>query len=221
MFKSRLPTKLCLELSQFSPQSSDFIIVDANYSQQDRFDDKRTKEAATIFAVISASSVVDPRERTRWAKRSASRFQFANIPDVSRLLMHCASRKNPNYVTTSNHYHSSSVAAASANRRRNFRLPWCIARLALTPVVEIDTREDCSVIRLISREINIKVSLGEVSYGERSLLVKRKKKLWKLPRKYRIKFLFTFVKKKNTMVECSINNNDASLLNVRDFNNLY
>lgn len=66
-----------------------------------------------------------------------------------------------------------SVAVADANRRRNFRLPRRIARLALTPVAEIDTRGDCGVIRLISREINIEVLLDERSeLREKSLSIR-------------------------------------------------
>ena len=96
-------------------------------------------------------------------------FNSQNIPDVSRLPTHYASRKNPNYVTTSNHYHSTSVPAAGANREAQLPATTAYrARLALTPAAEIDTRGDCSVIRLISREINIEVSLGEASC-ERSL----------------------------------------------------
>lgn len=122
------------------------------------------KETATA---ISAPNIYARINKT--GRDSASAFQSANIFDVSRLLTHYASRKNSNYVTTSNHYHSTSVAAAGTSRRRNFRLPR-IARLALTPVAEIDTWGNCSVIRLISREINIEVSLDEMSCSRKRSL---------------------------------------------------
>lgn len=68
-----------------------------------------------------------------------------------------------------------------ANANRKAQLPATAvyrARLALTLIAEIDTRGECNVIRLISREINIEVSLDEVSC-ERRLPVRPKGKMWK------------------------------------------
>lgn len=154
------------------------------YLPQDRFGIPM-KETA----VISAPSIYARIDKT--GRDSASPFQSANIFDVSRLLMHYASRKNSNYVTTSNDYHSTSIAAAGTGRRRNFRLPRCIARLALTPVAEIDTWGNCSVIRLISREINIEVSLDEMSCSRKRsspILVEERKCGNYHQREYQIKF---------------------------------